>query len=74
MSIYSTVKKELKANMSELTCDFGKLLNKPCNKVGYVRKVGLKMLGELDDDTRHTLLWRSRFMDKNKEEMTMFSS
>ena len=39
-------------------------------KVDYVRKVGLKTLGELGDDTRLTLLWRSGLMDKNKEEMT----
>ena len=39
--------------MSELTCDLGKLLNKLCNKVDYVV---LKTLGELGDDTRHTLL------------------
>ena len=40
------------------SCDFGKLLNTPCDKLLYARQTGRKNVKELDDDLQCILVWR----------------
>ena len=40
-------------------CDFGILLNTPCNKKDYSRKVGIKKITDLSIDDQDILLWRA---------------
>ena len=44
------------------SCDFGKLLNKPCDKLVHAQKTGRKNIKELDDDLQCILLWRARLL------------
>ena len=46
------------------SCDFGKLLNTPCDKLLYARQTGRKDIKELDDDLQCILLWRARLLRK----------
>ena len=53
------------------SCDFGKLLNTPCNKLLYARQTGRKKIKELDDDMQCILLWRARLL-KEKDNVFKF--
>ena len=53
----------------EVTCDFGKLLQKPCNKLDYTRNISIEKLTDPSADFRETLLRRAGMQDKNWEEM-----
>ena len=44
------------------SCDFGKLLNTPCDKLLYAQQTGRKNIKELDDDLQYILLWRARLL------------
>ena len=46
------------------SCDFGKLLNTPCDKLLYARQTGRKNIKELDDDLQCILLWRARLLEE----------
>ena len=45
-------------------CDFGKLLNAPCDKPLYAWQTGRKNIKELDDDLQCILLWRARLLEE----------
>ena len=47
------------------SCDFGKLLNTPCDKLLYARQTGRKNIKELDDDLQCILLWTARLLEEN---------
>ena len=46
------------------SCDFGKPLNTPCDKLLYARQTGRKNIKELDDDLQCILLWRARLLEE----------
>ena len=46
------------------SCDFGKLLNTPCDKLLYAQQIGRKYIKELDDDLQCILLWRGRLLEE----------
>ena len=46
------------------TCNFGKILNAPCDKLLYARQAGRKNIKELDDDLQCILLWRARLLEE----------
>ena len=52
--------------MSE-TCDFGKLLKMPCDKLDFCIIVGIKKLTELTKDEQQILLWRSDLLSQSRE-------
>ena len=45
-------------------CDFGKLLNTPCNKLLSARQTGRKNIKGLDDNLQCILLWRARLLEE----------
>ena len=45
------------------SCDFGKLLNTPCDKLLYAQQTGRKNIKELDEDLQCILLWRARLLE-----------
>ena len=44
------------------SCDFGKLLNTPCDKLLYAQQSGRKNIKELDENLKSILLWRARLL------------
>ena len=46
------------------SCDFGKPLNIPCDKLLYAPQTGSKNVKELDGDLQYILLWRARLLEK----------
>ena len=46
------------------SCDFGKLLNTPCNKLLYARQTGRKNIKVLDDNLQFILLWRAKLLEE----------
>ena len=53
------------------SCDFGKLLNTPCDKLLYARQTGRKNIKELDDDLQCILLWRARLLEEKDNVFTI---
>ena len=53
------------------SCDFGQLLNTPCDKILYARQTGRKNIKELDDDLRCILLWRARLLQEKDNVFTI---
>ena len=53
------------------SCDFGKLLNTPCDKLLYARQTGTKNIKELDDDLQCILLWRARLLQEKDNVFTI---
>ena len=47
----------------ESKCDFGILLNKPCHKTYYTRKVGMKNIVDICLDDQDILLWRAGLLN-----------
>ena len=60
MSINETVK-----------CDFGSILDKPCNKLDYSRSVRLNRLSDLNPEQQSSLLWRSNLTEHRSDDMTI---
>ena len=52
------------------SCDFGKLLNTPCDKLHYAQQTGRKYFKELDDDLQCILLWTATLL-KEKDNVFM---
>ena len=46
------------------SCDFGKLLNTPFEKLLYARQTGRKIIKELDDDLQCILFCRARLLEE----------
>ena len=53
------------------SCDFGKLLNTPCDKLLYARKAGRKNIKEFGDDLQCILLWRARLLEEKNSVVTI---
>ena len=53
------------------SCDFGKLLNTPLDKLLYDRQTGRKNTKELDDDLQCILLWRARLLEEKDNVFTI---
>ena len=54
-----------------ISCDFGKLLNIPCDKLLYAGQTGRKNIKELDDDLQCILLWRARLLEEKDNVFTI---
>ena len=54
------------------SCDFGKLLNTPYDKLLYARQTGRKNTKELDDDLQCILLSRARLLEEKDNVFTIF--
>ena len=52
-------------------CDFGKLLNTPCDKLLYARQTERKSIKEPDDDLQCILLWRARLLGEKDNVFTI---
>ena len=46
------------------SCDFGELLNTPCDKLLYARQTGRKNIKEVGDDLQCILLCRARLLEE----------
>ena len=46
------------------SCDFGKLLNTPCDKLLHTRHTGRKNIKELNENLKCILLWRVRLLEE----------
>ena len=53
------------------SCDFGKRLNTPCDKLFYARQTGRNNIKELDDDLQCILLWRARLLEEKDNVFTI---
>ena len=53
------------------SCDFGKLLNTPLDKILYDWQTGRKNTKELDDNLQCILLWRARLLEKKDNVSTI---
>ena len=53
------------------SCDFGKLLNTPCDKRLYARQKGRKNIKEFGDDLQCILFWRARLLEERDNELTI---
>ena len=53
------------------SCDFGKLLNTPCDKILYAHQTGRKNIKELDDDLPCIFLWRARLLEEKDNVFTI---
>ena len=59
------------------SCDFGKLLNTPCDKLLYAQQTGRKNIKELDDDLHvfcfgKPYYWRKRMCSRFASIMNSF--
>ena len=52
------------------SCDIGKLLNTPCDKLLYAQQRRRKNIKELDDDLQCILLWKTKLL-KEKDMFTI---
>ena len=52
------------------SCDFGKFLKTPCDKLLYARQTR-KNIKELDDDVQCILLWRARLLEEKDNVLTI---
>ena len=59
------------SNSEIVKCDFGNILDKPCNKLVYSRSSGLNKLNDLDNEKQAVLLWRSGLTDHKSDDMTI---
>ena len=53
------------------SCDFGKLLITPCDKLLNARQTGRKNIKKLDDDLQFILIWRARFLEEKYNVFTI---
>ena len=53
------------------SCDSGKLLSTPCDKLLYARQTGRNNIKELDDGLQCILLWRARLLEKKDNVFTI---
>ena len=47
----------------EAKCSFGLLREQECHKLSYTRRVGLKKLTDIANDTREVILWRAGLLE-----------
>ena len=52
-------------------CSFGELLGTPCNELHFSRSVGIKDVGELDNEMRELLVWRAGLREKVSDVRTL---
>ena len=57
------------SNSEIVKCDFGNMLDKPCNKLVYSRSSGLSKLNDLDIEKQAVLLWRSGLTDHKSDDI-----
>ena len=48
-------------------CSYGLLLEQECHKLSYTRKIGLKKLADIANDTCQVLLWRAGLLHTIKD-------
>ena len=53
------------------SCNFGKLLNTPSDKLLYVWQAGKKNIKELDNALQFILLWRARLLKEKDNLLTI---
>ena len=53
------------------SCDFGKLLNTPCDKLPYARQTRRKNIKELHDNLQCIFLWRARLSEEKDNVFTI---
>ena len=53
------------------SCDFGKLLNTPCDKILYAQQTGTKNIKKLDDDLQCIFLWRAILLEEKDNVFTI---